>query len=126
MKPHKYEKLISSVLFFAVVLLLAFGIIVLRYAINDRDDASKTVVVEADGDIMYVVPLSDDQTLLVQTKYGENSVRIEKGKVFVEKADCPNQICVNTAPIRDIGQSIVCLPHRVVVSVTAMDLREKE
>ena len=118
--------MLNSVLFFAVVLLIAFGLIVLRLAITNKEDAAKSVVVESDGSILYAVPFSDDQTLSVKTEYGENSIRIERGKVYVENADCPKQICVHTAPIRDIGQTIVCLPHRVVVSVTAIDLRKKE
>lgn len=118
--------MLNSVLFFAGVLLIAFGLLILRFVLTDKEAAAKSVVVEADGSIVYAVPLSDDQTIPVQTEYGENIVRIENGKVFVESADCPKQICVHTAPIRDIGQTIVCLPHRVVISVTSIDLRKKE
>ncbi len=125
-KKSLQKRVLNSVLFFAGVLLIAFGLLILRFVLTDKEAAAKSVVVEADGSIVYAVPLSDDQTIPVQTEYGENIVRIENGKVFVESADCPKQICVHTAPIRDIGQTIVCLPHRVVISVTSIDLRKKE
>lgn len=125
-KKSLQKRVLNSVLFFAGVLLIAFGLLILRFVLTDKEAAAKSVVVEADGSIVYAVPLSDDQTIPVQTEYGENIVRIENGKVFVESADCPRQICVHTAPIRDIGQTIVCLPHRVVISVTSIDLRKKE
>ncbi len=125
-KKSLQKRVLNSVLFFAGVLLIAFGLLILRFVLIDKEAAAKSVVVEADGSIVYAVPLSDDQTIPVQTEYGENIVRIENGKVFVESADCPRQICVHTAPIRDIGQTIVCLPHRVVISVTSIDLRKKE
>ena len=33
------------------------------------------------------------------------------------EADCPDKICVNTGKISKIGETIVCLPHRVVVEI---------
>ena len=36
-------------------------------------------------------------------------------------ADCPDKICVNHATISDVGESIVCLPHRVVVEIVSSD-----
>jgi hypothetical protein len=36
----------------------------------------------------------------------------------VEAADCPDKLCVSHREIFREGESIVCLPHRVVVTVT--------
>ena len=35
----------------------------------------------------------------------------------MEWADCPDQICVNHRPVSRNGESIICLPNEVVVSV---------
>ena len=35
--------------------------------------------------------------------------------VWVEESDCPTQDCVHTGHISRRGQSIVCLPARVIV-----------
>ena len=32
-------------------------------------------------------------------------------------ADCPDQICVHQAPISHVGETIICLPNRVVVTI---------
>lgn len=37
--------------------------------------------------------------------------------VWVEESDCPTQDCVHTGKITRSGQSIVCLPGRVIVSL---------
>ena len=42
---------------------------------------------------------------------------ISDGKVRVDLADCPDGICVAHRPIFRDGESIVCLPNRVVVTV---------
>ncbi len=118
------KRVLASVIFFAAVLAIAYGLYAFWYINISSADAKKSVVVEADGNIIYVVSLKEDQTLHVQTEYGTNDVRVEDGKVFVEEADCPKQICVNTAPISGVGQTIICLPHRVVVSITSGGVME--
>lgn len=42
---------------------------------------------------------------------------ISNGAVDVTHADCPNQICVHHSPITRTGESIVCLPNRVVITL---------
>ena len=36
----------------------------------------------------------------------------------VAEADCPTQDCVHTGTITRSGQSIVCLPARIVIQLT--------
>ena len=47
-----------------------------------------------------------------------NRLIIRDGKAYMESATCPDGICVSHAPIFRDGESIVCLPNRVVVTVT--------
>ena len=42
-------------------------------------------------------------------------LRMTETEVWVESADCPTQDCVHTGHISRGGQSIVCLPARVIV-----------
>ena len=48
---------------------------------------------------------------------GTNRLVIEDGTARMEWADCPDQICVNHRPVSRNGESIICLPNEVVVSV---------
>ena len=60
---------------------------------------------------------------IITGENGENLNRfvISEGKVYMEKASCPDGICVaHRAVFRD-GESIVCLPNRVVVTVVSDD-----
>ena len=52
---------------------------------------------------------------------GTNILVIEGGECYLSYGDCPDGICVRTGRIRYRGQSIVCLPNRVTVSVIAED-----
>ena len=46
------------------------------------------------------------------------TVTAEGGGLRVAEADCPTQDCVHTGTITRSGQSIVCLPARIVIQLT--------
>ena len=48
---------------------------------------------------------------------GTNTIEIKDGKVRMIEAQCPNHLCVHQGWIGLEGQSIVCLPNKVTVSV---------
>lgn len=81
-----------------------------------------TVRVTVDGRLYGVYSLSDDTVVDIRTgENGEhlNRLIIKDGKAYVEEASCPDGICAAHYPIFRDGESIVCLPHRVVITVHA-------
>lgn len=44
-----------------------------------------------------------------------NTVVIENGQVYMKEADCPDGLCISQGKISKAGQSIICLPHKLVV-----------
>ena len=46
-----------------------------------------------------------------------NLISVTDGTVVMESADCKDQICVRHRPISSDRESIICLPHRLVVMV---------
>lgn len=62
--------------------------------------------------------LSEDQTVTI----GDTNVcRIEDGVVTMIQADCPDQICVHSRGISQNGQTIICLPNKVVLEIAEAD-----
>ncbi|MCH5351499.1 MAG: NusG domain II-containing protein [Clostridiales bacterium] len=45
------------------------------------------------------------------------TVHIELGKVWVTDSDCPDKICEHTGKISRAGESIVCLPYGIVITI---------
>jgi hypothetical protein len=48
---------------------------------------------------------------------GENILVIDDGKAYIKEADCPDKLCVKQGKIQRVGQSLICLPNKVVVEV---------
>ena len=57
------------------------------------------------------------QRIEIPGKVGKCILIISDGKADMESADCPNQICVHHSAISHTGETIVCLPNRVVIEV---------
>ncbi len=97
--------------------LIAF--VVIQYLIKKPGDK---VVIKVDGKVVKELSLSEDTKFTVQGyQGGYNEIIIEYGYVKVNSADCPDELCVHTGTIDKSGETIVCLPHRVVVEVTGGD-----
>ncbi len=104
--------LIITVILAAFLLLL--GLILLPAHGN-------TVQVTVDGEIIATLPLSTDTTLDIDGVGGENTLVILDGKATVTAADCPDEVCVRHRAISRAGQSILCLPHKVAVTIIGGD-----
>ncbi|MBQ3533238.1 MAG: NusG domain II-containing protein [Oscillospiraceae bacterium] len=63
--------------------------------------------------------LDGDRTVEIEGEY-HLTIRSTQSGVWVEHSDCPTQDCVRTGVISVSGQSIVCLPEKVVVKIVGM------
>ena len=74
-------------------------------------------VVSVGGKEIARYDLDEDIDIEIQGVGGTNRLIISGGTVRIEEADCPDKLCVKQGAISDVGQSIICLPHRVSVRV---------
>ena len=81
-----------------------------------RHDGAKVTVL-IDGKEVESYSLSDDVSRWIETEDGKNLLFIRDGKAFIAEADCPDLICARHKGISKDGETIVCLPHRLVVRV---------
>lgn len=66
-------------------------------------------------------PLKTSRRVEISSRGYELCVLIDGGEVLVEHSDCPGGVCVATGRISKVGQSIVCAPGGVVISVVGGD-----
>ncbi len=98
--------LIASLL---IIALVAVGILLLARKGGDR------VTVEISGKTLAEYSLYENGEYSLNG--GTNILVIENGEAYLSYADCPDHTCVRTGRIKYAGQSIVCLPNELTVSV---------
>lgn len=75
--------------------------------------------IRINGNVAGQYPLSVDCTETITTDAGSNTFYIRDGIVFMEDADCHDRICVSMNGISRQGQTIVCLPHKLVLAIVS-------
>lgn len=109
LRPNRYDALVVL-----VVLALAAALAVRPFlAARAPQSGALTVVVSADGQELDRLPLAQFGTHNYANNGYTLTVTATGGVVSVTQSDCPGQDCVHSRA----GQSIVCLPARIVVEL---------
>ncbi len=75
------------------------------------------VVISVDGESRGSYPLGEDRSIRIDSSEGYNIIEINGGQVSVTDADCPNGDCMRYGRISRTGQIILCLPHRLAITI---------
>jgi len=102
---------------FILIALIVIVAIISFFAFKLMQKSGVCVNVSVDGKTIAEYPLNKDLKKDIITDYGKNVLVIENGEAYVLEADCPDKICVGHRAISKTGESIVCLPHKLVVSI---------
>lgn len=104
----------KDIIIIAVIILVAAASIIL-YLVY-KSPGKKAVVLIGD-EVSAELPLDKDTEYFIETPGGKNKLVIENGCAFVNEADCPDRICVKQGRIDETGESIICLPHKVIIEI---------
>lgn len=103
-----------------IILIIGLLVItmVIAMAVRFTQKTGKTVVVSVDGVVKYTLPLDEDIEFKIEGyEGGTNYLVIKDGEAYLTEASCPDLLCVHMGKISSQGQSIICLPNRVVVEI---------
>jgi hypothetical protein len=76
------------------------------------------VQVRVDGTMIENLQMTDNLTYEINgVNGGTNLLIIQDGEAWVEEASCPDGLCKNMGKISQVGQSVICLPNKVVVEI---------
>lgn len=71
--------------------------------------------VEIDGKAVAEYPLHTDGEYALNG--GSNILTVENGEAYVSYSNCPEHTCERVGKIRRVGESIVCLPNKLSITV---------
>jgi hypothetical protein len=91
--------------------------VILFVAVGAAKAGGARADVVVNGKVAESYPLNVDRE--VELNYsGHNLLRIENGRAQIVAADCPDKLCMKQGAIAKTGETIVCLPHRVIIRVS--------
>lgn len=108
---NKIEKVLWIIILGVAVALFLF----LKFSANDGEQ----VIVKVDKKEIARYDLNTDREVIIDGKDGgKNTLVIKDGKAYIKDATCPDKLCEHQGKIHMVGQSLICLPNRVVIEIT--------
>lgn len=96
-------------------------------------DGDVILTARLDESMYYLITYKENRAVLVKNKEmpdipaqeSYNLVYVAGKKAQMEAADCRDQICVHHQSISGGGESIICLPHRLVAEIIGGEQDER-
>ena len=101
----------KDIVFVLVLLLLSISL----FFLTTGREEGESVRVEVDGKEVARYPLGVDGKFSLNG--GSNILVIQDGKAYLEDANCPDKLCVKQGKIHRKGETITCLPNKLIVTV---------
>lgn len=116
MKPLSKKHRNDLFLIFGFLLIAGICMVVLFLT---RQDGGYVSVIQNGTEIAQYA-LDEAQSIVVTDQNGgSNTLTVSDGCVKMTAADCPDKLCVHQRAIRYNGETIVCLPHKLVLKVVS-------
>ena len=85
---------------------------------SSGNDSSELLLVTRTATETLTYPLSADRTVTVSSGNITLTVEIRDGRAHVSDSDCPDKICQRTGWISRKGETVICAPAAVRLTVT--------
>ena len=88
--------------------------------LRDGDTDAPTARILRDGALLEEIDLdrvAEPYSFTLEDGSGANTVQVERGRIRISAADCPDQVCVKQGWISGGAVPIICLPHRLIVTI---------
>ena len=105
----------------AVILLLVTSLTVVNEWIKYSNESVQGVVsakIMLDGEVYREVELTGKSELIeIRTPRGYDLLKVYNNGIQVIESDCPDKICMSYGLIDKVGETIICLPNRMIVEI---------
>lgn len=109
-----------DIIIIAALMVLSFIPEIVFGVILGKEYNSTYAEITIAGELYRNVPLSvhkGTEIIELESKYGKHVIEIKDNNIGVIDSDCPDKICMNPSYINKPGESLVCLPNRVMIEI---------
>ncbi|MBN3524037.1 NusG domain II-containing protein [Paenibacillus apiarius] len=112
----------GDLILIGVIVIAALAFLVPKWLFQNESENlhnSKVVAhISVDGELYKKVELTqEEQIIKVDTDHGINILKVHDYGIEMFDADCPDKVCLSFGFVSRPNDTIVCLPHRVLVEL---------
>lgn len=104
----------DMILIAVIIVIAAVSALLVKFV---QQDTGAAIQITIDGKIYGEYNLSENQSISIDEVLGHNKLVIANSSAYMDEADCPDRYCMDYKPITNSGETIICLPHKLVVEV---------
>lgn len=108
----------KDLIFIFSILIVAVFLLLIQRVYGNAQGEADMVKITVDQKLYGTYDLNKNQTITIQNDSGINTIQIQNKEVWMEEADCPDGYCKEQGHISKNKQTIVCLPHKLVVEIS--------
>ena len=101
-----------DIIVIASLLVLAIGVLLV---INLTKTEGSYAEVTVDGNVVGKYPLDVDGVYSLNG--GTNTLTVRDGVAYMSYSDCPDHTCEIAGKVKHVGQTIVCLPNHLTITI---------
>ena len=108
----------KDLIFIFSILIVAVFLLLIQRVYGNAQGEADMVKITVDQKLYGTYDLNKNQTITIQNDSGINTIQIQNKEVWMEEADCPDGYCMEQGHISHSHQTLVCLPHKLVVEIS--------
>ncbi len=116
MSKHSHLRLFmpGDLLFYLLLVLTAYFLV---NSLSADNSGNHSAVVEIAGKEAYHLDLQKSATYHLKEFSPPVEVKVTNGAIAITKNNCPHHICIKMGPISRPGQTIVCVPRKILIYI---------
>lgn len=106
---------VRELIIIAVIMLLSIAAFILSEFFKSD---GKTAVISVNGNIITSIDLAQSENKTFNLSGIQNvTFEIKDNHIRVVASDCPDKICKNKGFISKSGESIICMPNKIIIEI---------
>ena len=118
-----------DIVIIAVLLIISFTPHLIFFKTSQKSSKNNYAIIKVDGKIHKKIDLSKvkkSEKVNLNLPNGKNTLLIKNNNIEMKSANCNDALCVKQGNISKVGQTIICLPHKLIIEIKGDDLDSKD
>ena len=118
-----------DIVIIAVLLILSFTPHLIFFKTSQKSAKNNYAIIQVDGKIHKKIDLSKvkkSEKVNLNLPNGKNTLLVENNSIEMKSANCNDALCVKQGNISKVGQTIICLPHKLIIEIKGDELDSKD
>lgn len=115
-----------DIVIIALLILLSFTPHLIFAKSSLKNSSSTYASIKVDGEHYKDIALSETEEIKIDLNNKENTILIKNKTIEMKSANCKDELCVKQGSISKVGQTIICLPHKLIIEIKGEETDSKD